>query len=325
MMNPTISKLPHVVGHSILQTGAKTTGWAFSQFMTAPLQNLGLGALGLAMVFSATNALFWQTNVHPSPLFSTQSTAAMNIQNPSEIVSAIQVPHPLELAVSRAENLSNSTVVHPLPAPTPAARATTPETGEVTNQMLADAQTMLQSMGFFSGKIDGFYGPQTAQAIRQYETFMGLTPKGALVPSIINKINSVTTVSAPQAQVVPTRAPLVLEPTPVNIEAAVQPVDDVLAQLVTSAAQASLTQTAMVSAPVATTAPVLNPLLDTALIENIQRGLATLAFYNAPVDGIAGETTAKAIREFENFLSFEMTGRVSTDVQQWLVDAGAYN
>ncbi len=322
MMNPTISKLPHAVGHSILQTSAKTTGWAFNQFMTAPLQNLGLGALGLAMVFSATNALYWQTNVHPSPLFSTQSTAAMNIQKPSEIVPAIQAPHPLELAVSRAGDLSNSPVVQPQSAPAPVARATVPETAEVTNQMLADAQTMLQSMGFFSGKIDGFYGPQTAQAIRQYEAFVGLTPKGALVPSIINKINSGAAVSAPQAQAIPAAAPLVLTPSPVSIEATVQPVDDVLAQLVSSAAQATLTQPTIISTPAA---PVVNPLLDKALIENIQRGLATLAFYNAPVDGIAGETTAKAIREFENFLSFEMTGRVSTDVQQWLVDAGAYN
>lgn len=322
MMNPALSKLPHAVGHTILQTSAKTTGWAFSQFMTAPLQNLGLGALGLAMVFSASNALYWQTSAHPSPLFSTQTTTAMNVQNTAEIVPAIQAPHPLELAVSRASDFSNSLVVKPQAAPAPVTRTAAPETGEVTNQMLADAQTMLQSMGLFSGKIDGFYGPQTAHAIRQYESFMGLTPKGALVPSIINRINSGAATSAPQAQVISAPKPPAQEPAPVSLEPAVQPVEDVLAQLTNAAAQASATQVPIVSSPVA---PVTNPLLDKALIENIQRGLATLAFYNVPVDGIAGETTARAIREFENFLSFEMTGRVSTDVQQWLVDAGAYN
>lgn len=67
----------------------------------------------------------------------------------------------------------------------------------------------------------------------------------------------------------------------------------------------------------------LQPANDTQLISQIQRGLASLGFYHAPIDGKPGESTAKAIREFENFHSYRVTGQVNPDLVGLLRDAGA--
>ena len=76
------------------------------------------------------------------------------------------------------------------------------------------------------------------------------------------------------------------------------------------------------AAPAQATAP-LQPANDTQLISQIQRGLASLGFYHAPIDGKPGESTAKAIREFENFHSYRVTGQVNPDLVGLLRDAGA--
>src|SRR5690606_11292046 len=53
---------------------------------------------------------------------------------------------------------------------------------------------------------------------------------------------------------------------------------------------------------------------DTALVAQIQRGLASLGFFHAAIDGKPGPETALAIREFENFNRYKITGQVKPDL-----------
>lgn len=78
-------------------------------------------------------------------------------------------------------------------------------------------------------------------------------------------------------------------------------------------------------APVAQAAAVapVRPANDRELVSQIQRGLASLGFFRAAIDGHPGEATAKAIREFENFHSYQVTGAVNPDLVGLLRDAGA--
>lgn len=64
--------------------------------------------------------------------------------------------------------------------------------------------------------------------------------------------------------------------------------------------------------------------LNTDLVSDIQRGLSRLGFLQGAVDGVAGETTAKAIRKFQIFNNFSPTGEVSPAVLDMLISAGAY-
>ncbi|MCF6302100.1 MAG: peptidoglycan-binding protein, partial [Devosiaceae bacterium] len=204
----------------------------------------------------------------------------------------------------------------------------------------------------FSGKVDGFYGPQTAEAIRAFEQKNALPVKGAMTVEIITSIINVSTTSRAPETVVPApvasplspninaisgrpasfnngsqipSASVILDDIIANIpQATVEtsaPMPPVIAPIPPVGAAPAAVETAAV-APVS--APPLNPQIDAALIERIQFGLANLGFYNSSLDGIAGESTAKAIREFENFLSYPRTGNINEKVLLWLQEAGAF-
>src|SRR5690606_6222247 len=68
-------------------------------------------------------------------------------------------------------------------------------------------------------------------------------------------------------------------------------------------------------APVSVTDPVF--------VAKVQRGLASLGFLHGPADGIAGEATAKAIRNFEVYFNYKVTGRMSPELLNLLVENGA--
>lgn len=65
------------------------------------------------------------------------------------------------------------------------------------------------------------------------------------------------------------------------------------------------------------------PANNVQLVSTIQKGLASLGFYHGSIDGHPGDGTAKAIREFENFHSYRVTGQVNPDLVGLLRQAGA--
>jgi peptidoglycan hydrolase-like protein with peptidoglycan-binding domain len=62
---------------------------------------------------------------------------------------------------------------------------------------------------------------------------------------------------------------------------------------------------------------------DPVIVAKVQRGLASLGFLYGPADGVAGEATAKAIRNFEVYYNYRVTGRISPELLDLLVQNGA--
>ena len=62
---------------------------------------------------------------------------------------------------------------------------------------------------------------------------------------------------------------------------------------------------------------------DPLVVAKVQRGLASLGFLYGPADGVAGEATAKAIRNFEVYYNYRVTGRISPELLDLLVQNGA--
>jgi peptidoglycan hydrolase-like protein with peptidoglycan-binding domain len=62
---------------------------------------------------------------------------------------------------------------------------------------------------------------------------------------------------------------------------------------------------------------------DPKVIGAIQRGLASLGFLHGEIDGVAGEATAKAIRNFEVYYNYNVTGRITPELVNLLVQNGA--
>ena len=62
---------------------------------------------------------------------------------------------------------------------------------------------------------------------------------------------------------------------------------------------------------------------DPVLITKIQRGLASLGFLAQKIDGVPGEGTAKAIRNFEVFYDYKVTGLATPQLLNLLTQHGA--
>jgi hypothetical protein len=62
---------------------------------------------------------------------------------------------------------------------------------------------------------------------------------------------------------------------------------------------------------------------DPKVVGAIQRGLASLGFLHGEIDGVAGEATAKAIRNFEVYYNYNVTGRITSELVNLLVQNGA--
>jgi peptidoglycan hydrolase-like protein with peptidoglycan-binding domain len=62
---------------------------------------------------------------------------------------------------------------------------------------------------------------------------------------------------------------------------------------------------------------------DPTVVAQVQRGLASLGFLHGPADGVAGEATAKAIRNFEVYFNYSVTGRITPELLDLLLENGA--
>ncbi|MCB1517688.1 MAG: peptidoglycan-binding protein [Hyphomicrobiaceae bacterium] len=307
---------------------------AFALYARAPLASTGWIVLAIGGLIATSNALFGQQHVHPSPFF---------YQPRSEIVQP--VPESVIPAPAPQVRPSTRPAVQELPAAVPAtpqpimAPATTNTGEKVTNQMLADAQRKLQQLGLFTGDVDGFYGPKTAEAIRAFEIQAGLPPKGALDLSVISTILRTSGAELTRPQSVNVAQPVSQPSAVTNI---VSPSGEAaLAALVSAQPPAQSPQTVVTTTDPQPTASV-TPLAETPANETIvpqttgpidvtdpdyvrkvQEGLASLAFLQGRIDGIAGESTARAIRNFEVFYNYQVTGRVTPELLDLLIEQGA--
>ena len=354
MTSSTFSQMPITIANSAFGGIKSALLWVVSRFFAKPLQNFALVLLTLAMAVSLSNALFWQSGVHPAPLFGEQQNFVATSNNST--IASENAPHPRETTIARQQKVVSPAQPLQQPIPRPVTPTRPISVSEVTNEILAMAQTSLSQMGLFTGKVDGFYGPLTATAIREFERQQGLVVKGAMTPQIIEKIinfnssannaNPAATPGSPQivtqtqtaTRASATEQPHIDEPSQAvtdalnndviaNIVSSIPPAPTQVqnpaqeqAQITASAAPAVLAAPAVQAASVTS---AYNPQTDKELIEKIQRGLSSLGFYYSAIDGVVNESTARAIREFENFKSFEMTGEVSTQLLLWLQESGA--
>ena len=379
----TLSRLPLLAGSAVAASLGRAGLWTISRYMRAPLASTGMLALVTLTALAASNALYFQTARHPSPFFG----PAMDIAVVQPAVAPQPMPAPQRQSAAVAEppavvTQETTGSVAAVPPPVPAA--------PVGNTDAFAVQKKLTELGLFNGKVDGFYGPMTANAIRTFEQRNGLEPTGALTPDVIDAILrsdaagmvpvaqpapvvqqtvAAQPVMQPQAAVQPSPQPdrLVARlPTLSPVDEAVDTIGNAAAQTIDSIVAAvdggrttppapavkpvpslPLASAQQMPAPVqvaslepmaaprpATTVQpqpaqalaattTVAPANNVQLVSTIQQGLASLGFYHGSIDGHPGDATAKAIREFENFHSYRVTGQVKPDLVELLRQAGA--
>ena len=68
------------------------------------------------------------------------------------------------------------------PATDAAVQKALAEQGEEQSQTVKQIQTVLSELGWYTGPIDGVYGPETTQAVKDLQTFLGVTADGIVGP-----------------------------------------------------------------------------------------------------------------------------------------------
>jgi peptidoglycan hydrolase-like protein with peptidoglycan-binding domain len=91
----------------------------------------------------------------------------------------------------------------------------------------------------------------------------------------------------------------------------------------TIAVRANVAETPAASDVITTPIDVTKVANDPKVVGAIQRGLASLGFLHGQIDGVAGEATAKAIRNFEVYYNYNVTGRITPELVNLLVQNGA--
>lgn len=377
MTATTFSRLPLLAGSAVAASLGRAGLWTIARYMRAPLASTAMLGMVTLTALAASNALYFQTARHPAPFFA----PAQNV--PVPVAQPMVAPEPAERQTAVLPPVSAPDTTGSVTA-APQAMPAVPN-APVGNGDAFAVQKKLTELGLFNGTVDGFYGPMTASAIRSFETRNGMTPTGALTPSVIDAIlrsDSSGRVPVAQQPIAPQPAPVVQQavaPQPVPQAdvvvarvAPVSPVDDAVDTIGNAAAStidsivaavdggrttapapqpnapvpsqplaapsiqvASLEPmaaprpvTAVQSEPVpqqilASTSSNVLPANNVQLVSQIQRGLASLGFYHGSIDGHPGDGTAKAIREFENFHSYKVTGQVNPDLVGLLRQAGA--
>ena len=234
-----------------------------------------------------------------------------------------------------------------IPTPEPTA---TPEPEPTMQPLTIDsrgdevrlAQELLRQYGFMSGKADGIYGPQTADAVKRFQRFvyeiMGkelyYSPSATVVPDPIG---------------IPTRLPLELLqgiPTPPvgDPYATAQPIGYIINQINTSTAAPTVIATAEPTPAPTPYAP--DGVLDEAGyklltqtfkvyfgqltkgddghdVTRLQTRLAMLYYLNDVVDGDYGSRTQTAVSDFQRYNGLSQTGIADEATQRRLYSAYA--
>lgn len=453
MTAATLAHLPLQVGSVAMAHAGRAALWVIARYMRSPLTNSAIAALVVTSAMAGSNALYGQRLEHPSPLFNA------GIESPAQLADiepVIPKTRPKSFVMNAPAKVQRQVVAAATPLDT--------QGGPIGNKDVFEVQRKLERLQLFTGTVDGYYGPQTARALKKFEEQRGLKPTGELTREIIELVlaaplstpapqpvapapapvvesRPAAAVTLPKVEAPPAQAeqpdarasaeavkpqslaameqpkPLVADiqtgsiapakqatgntllgrPVPNSPEAALEMaaetagdaigtiVDGVQSMTMTTPpkalpkkpvvqqfAAASNTLSTAEAAPAvallpkaaaartelaalpdkpqvgvplkidepappkpgetiavldteATPEQLMAPfsVTDPVIVAKVQRGLGSLGFLHGPADGVAGEATAKAIRNFEVYFNYKVTGRISPELLDLLVDNGA--
>jgi peptidoglycan hydrolase-like protein with peptidoglycan-binding domain len=232
---------------------------------------LTIGALATTAIL--INVLFMQKGSHPAPMFKSAPAAGKPVATASVPAQAAR-PRPTEPAAApRPADLAQTKVAAP---PAPAASPAPRMPGEIIN----DIQRELVRRGYYEGAVDGFYGPRTDSAIRDFEQAAGLKPSTEPNEALLQAI-----VRAPArlAKVATGTTPVPRPPAPIRNE----PLSE---------------------------KPVPEKAAPSKRLIALQRALADYGYGQIKPSGIMNAETQAAIEKFERERKLPVTGQASDRV-----------
>ena len=349
--------LPLQAGHAVAAVAGKTARWAIGAYLRAPLRNTAIAALTTFSAMAGSNALYNQAGHHPAPLFGSFSSKAA-VAETAQPVMPVQRPAKL-LSLPSQETTGSVAVEAPTPSAGPIGNEDVFEVQrKLTAFKLFDGKVdglygprTARAIKAFQTSVgqepNGELTPEIVALIKS--TPITAEPAKLEVAPVATAEPAATEVAplaSTEAEPLPAPKPLTTEAAVVAEEATVATAPTERAEGVSSLEMTSpavaepanaptkrAVQTIEVRAetPAAEVAPavvttpidVLKAATDPKVVGAVQRGLASLGFLHGEIDGVAGEATAKAVRNFEVYYNYTVTGRITPELVNLLVQNGA--
>lgn len=288
----------------------------------------GCAAFFVVFGFVAANALWYQPGHHPSPFLRTRDEENPNGIPGYRLASGLgehgnvttfrierqtdSAPAPAPAQAQAQAQAASTAAAAPATPPGAASPATQQASApHQPTELVAEIQRELARRGLYEGPADGVPGPLTSAAILFFEETVGMEQTGEPTSRVLAamKIDSATTVAA-----IPKALPKDRPAEPNSGGVAVDPVAAAIrnAEANTPKAQSVSLSSAEARKPV-----------PKDLVAKIQQGLVNIAYADVKVDGMAGEQTRTAIRNFEKHYRLPETGEPSEAVLKKLKSIGA--
>lgn len=186
-------------------------------------------------------------------------------------------------------------------------------------------QQALIRKGLYDGVPDGVIGPRTSAAILFYEQTAGLPETGEVSETLLQKLmaDGGGPVAGASASAASTSAPANADPVAAAIrgEGRASPAAPVVkvsgsSEDLSALIRNSEPETAKTPAKAAAAA-------DPALVKQIQKGLIRMAYPDVDPDGVAGNQTRAAIRQFEKYYGLPVTGEPTPKILAKMQEIGA--
>lgn len=314
-----------MAGMALLTYSGRGAAWSIMHVVRAPISSAIIVTMTLGSGLAASNALYMQEERHPAPFFADDTIETSSVSPVKKpIVRTSSRPVAPVRVVKKSVPITTPVVRVAPPAPTPVM----PEAvAKIGHSDVVALQKKLKTLGFFKGEADGYYGPQTANAIRAFEASRDLSLLGALTPSVIAAVQNakpLVPAAKPTKRVLPSveKVPLVTSAIPKKITTdltksklpVTKPiVSDSLTKIVKNVATIAQQAQKKMKPPASA--------LSSDTIRQVQRGLAKLGFLSEKIDGVAGDATAKAVRKFEVYFNYDVTGTVTPELVDLLDEA----
>lgn len=260
------------------------------------------GAGGFAVVtYASVNALYLQNGAHPSAFFETRQPAdhRRHALRSDEQQTGIEPGDGAPVTrIVFDDTAAETPASRPVPQTRPSAGiddaertaqvAVAPGPAPELQDPTAELQQMLATLGFYDAAVDGIAGPRTQAAVEAYKTSVGLRGIELSADELLTSLrnNMVVTAAIPRPRPEPSAAPTTADPTSGRVGEAVS-------------------------------APVADP-----DVLRVQAGLKAFGNDDIRVDGVAGEQTRVAVREFQALFRLPVTGEIDAGLLDKMVAVG---
>lgn len=261
----------------------------------------------VVLFYVSANALWNQPYRHPGPLMETRFVVQRAAPAPQPVAQPAARPAPLMQPTSEVTNSVSS-------GDEPASAA--PLQASPVQERTMRVQIALESLGLYRGTVDGLMGPQTRAAIAGYQKTLGMEATGEIDDRLMEAlgIGAARPPRADQPASAPPPLPSATAAAPEQAYAAVP-----VAAPVPRSRDAATANTADLlreaRAAVAVQADVVR----------VQAGLRAFGNEGIEIDGVIGEKTRSAIREFQALFRLPVTGEPDDELLAKMQEIGLTN